>query len=158
MNYHWSPWASVHGQESPGSRVYFQRLCVTEIDRELNFYALRPSLSTAADFSTQVLTLGITRSMFTFPWALLFLCVQRMYMCSQSQKELQASYIYTHIYIYNQCIRVFCYCHDHQENLPRSTSLLVDNIPISQSDCIFRIKVELNKILPSQSFPSDFSS
>ncbi len=76
------------------SRVYFQRLCVTEIDRELNFYALRPSLSTAADFSTQVLTLG----MFTFPWALLFLCVQRMYMCSQSQKELQASYIYIHIY------------------------------------------------------------
>lgn len=94
MNNHWSLWASVHGQESPGSRVYFQRLCVTEIDCELNFRVSSPSLSTAADFSTQVLTLGITRSMFTFPWALLFLCVQRLYMWSQSQKELQASYIY----------------------------------------------------------------
>lgn len=78
MNNYWcawaiSSWTGIFRQPSlfPASVCNWNRL---RVEFQSEFYALRPSLSTAADFSSQVLTLGLTRSMFTFPWALLFLC------------------------------------------------------------------------------------
>lgn len=99
MNNYWcawaiSSWTGIFRQPSlfPASVCNWNRL---RVEFQSEFYALRPSLSTAADFSSQVLTLGLTRSMFTFPWALLFLCAAVAHVITVT--ELQASYIYTYI-------------------------------------------------------------